>query len=624
MKRVSGFVLVLMATTALSWAVPVARSFAADEELAAVDVAEVKAVPPKNVTTKTSAAKTKAASKAADEAAEKLQEMQDPKNPVSKPMSAWLVGPSQASHFDEADKPDGIGCLMVTEFDNGMIVGIHARKTGIVGMTVDMKKATLVEGQEKSVGINIGADAYVMTGYASDESTLSFNLEEAGGGRSVTERLTKLGNFRLLLDDVPYYFATTGFTDGLARMQACMGGTMAVTLPVTGPGVTVGKIKHNDAELETMRVTSSGTETPLALAMPNLIPMGYNFEMENIDPMTPISWQAGDDWVTVLRTALQPHNLKISVKGETVRILRRTSEQDPVVETDQNKDEAVAVDTASDDAVRDVAEVRAMAPIPEGGAAASGQMPDGVWGGAEGEKLSDVIEAWGLMAGVNVKVDLQGDLRLPADIRYEGRFDEAVQKLLGQFGGRNKPVGKFRGMGAVSTASSSKSILKAPEPKSDWKPRAPSELREMAKEAQAKWAPVRQMSTIADPPEAPKTAKETDKVKAAESTAKKAKAEKTAKAAKADGKSEGTWQALQGTSLRDALEHWGRDAGVKVVWLADQSFPLPESIRSEGKFEEAVTKALAQYAEAGAQPSAQLNKDPDTGETALIIRTKGL
>ncbi|HEY8964252.1 MAG TPA: hypothetical protein VIN59_07310, partial [Alphaproteobacteria bacterium] len=182
-------------------------------------------------------------------------------DPVAKPMSAWLVGPSQASAFDK--DTDGPGCLMVTEFDNGMIVGVHAREQGIVGMTVDTGEKTLTQGQGKSVGLNVGGDAYVLNAIASDASTLSLNLDEAGGGKKIAERLTELGNFRLLIDEKPFYFATTGFTDGLARLQACMGGSMAVPVVVEGPGADKS-VTHNMG-IEAMRVTSSGHDTPLAL-----------------------------------------------------------------------------------------------------------------------------------------------------------------------------------------------------------------------------------------------------------------------------------------------------------------------------------------------------------------------
>ena len=83
----------------------------------------------------------------------------------------------------------------------------------------------------------------------------------------------------------------------------------------------------------------------------------------------------------------------------------------------------------------------------------------------------------------------------------------------------------------------------------------------------------------------------------------------------------GKWEALEGTSLRDALEHWGQDAGVKIVWQADQGYPLPDTIKAKGSFEEAVMEVLAQYKGDAVRPVAQLNQDPKTGEKALIIRS---
>ncbi|MCB1539136.1 MAG: TcpQ domain-containing protein [Rhodospirillales bacterium] len=537
------------------------------------------------------------------------------KNPVSKPLSAWLVGPSLPSAFDAKEHPDEVGCLMVTEYDNGMILGIHAREKGIVGMTVDIKQQALVPGQESTLGVNVGTDSYAVQAVATDDSTLAINLADIGGGRRFVERLTELGNFRLLIDNKPYYFATTGFTDGLARLQACMGGNMAVPLVVTGPGVSRGRVTQ-DTGIEAMRVTSSGHDTPLALAMPNLVPSDYRFVLDNVDPMTPIDWQQGDDWVAVMRQALAPHSLKMSIKGETIRISKRTGPDEPDVEGVQAADQAAA-QTPSDAPVVD----RMQSP----------DSPVGVWAGAKGESLSDVLDTWGLMAGVNVKVDLAGDLRLPGDVKYEGRFDDAVRSLLSLYTGKNAPTARYQGEEMTpqpapsAPAQPKKTVQQSPilagdpamtpmpaqrkvdmgmdagetatqfPPKRVFKPRPIAEIMKDKPRAMS-WSPLSQMAPVPDTAPAPKT--------------KKAAKPKT-----------GTWKALEGTSLRDALEHWGRDAGVKIVYLSEEPFPLPQAVKEKGTFEDAVAKTLARYKGQGVYPAAQLNRDPATGETALIIRT---
>lgn len=501
-----------------------------------------------------------------------------PNPPVAKPMSAWLVGPSQASSFDSTE--DGKGCLMVTEFDNGMIVGLHARAQGIMGMTVDNRQGPkLVPGQTKQIGLNIGADAYVIDALAGDSTTLSINLDAAGGGKHVAERLTQLGSFRLLVDDVPHYMATTGFTDGLARLQACMGGMMAVTLPVTGPGDKTGKVSLNN-EIEAMRVTSSGHETPLALAMPNLVPAGYRFVLDNVNPMTPISWQAGDDWLNVMRTALTPHGYRVIVDGQTIRISARNDTSKPVVDVAQSDDVITPAFTENLAASAYSADV----------------IPDGVWAGAKGQNLSDVLEAWGLMSGVNVRVDLDGDYKLQKDVRIEGRFDDAVQELLSQYTGDNRPSGTFLGLSSVNSPDSAYAPVPAPvtasaiksAPKSDWRP----SRDRVASLRKAPGTNTYQMDPIPDPKGAPKTVK-----------------------------SSGAWHALQGTSLRSVLEQWGKESGVMIVWNTDQTFPLQANVKHQGKFEEAVQIVLTQFVGQGVRPAAQLNQDPDTGERALIINT---
>jgi hypothetical protein len=512
------------------------------------------------------------------------------RSPVAKPMSAWLVGPSQASAFDAKDHPDQQGCLMVAEFDNGMIVGIHARKAGIVGMTVDTRQQNLTAGQASTVGLNLASDSYTMDAVATDASTLSLSLDQAGGGKKFVERLTDLGNFRLLIDQKPYYFATTGFTDGLARLQECMGANMTVPVVVTGPGVTAGKITR-DTPIETMRVDTAGTKTPLALAMPNLIPTGYRFVLDDVDPMTPISWQPGDDWVNVMRNALTAPGLKMSVKDNVVRISQRVSGNEPVIETQQSPDEQAAETVVTGS--------------------------DGTWVASAGENLGSVLQTWGMMAGVNVEVDLMGDLVLPRDVQYEGNFNDAVQQLLAQYSGKNKPVTIMTG-GQKSPAKAAPSRSKVdaePAPARNsfttrtdtWRPRSPVALKAMEKQR------MKQMEPIGD------TAKSAKAQPVVDETVKKSSKKTASKAPKPSAT--GTWEALRGTSLRDIFEHWGEKAGVRVVWMTEENYPLPETFKQKGKFEDAVARVLAQYKDQGSRPAGQLNQDPDTGEKALIIKS---
>lgn len=529
--------------------------------------------------------------------------------PVAKPMSAWLVGPSQASSFDS--RTGGKGCLMVTEFDNGIIIGLHAREEGIIGMTVDNRNAgKMTPGDVVPIALNIGQDAYALNAHAGDATTLSIDLAEAGGGKSVAERLTRLGAFRIVINDLPHHMATTGFTDGLARLQACMGGMMAVTMPVVGPGDTAGKVDLTAQVIESMRVTSSGHETPLALAMPNLVPAGYRFVLDNVDPMTLISWQAGDDWLNVMRTALAPHGYRVLVEKDVIRIGKREVTTQPVIETAQINDEGAL----------EIAEVNAVPAITD-------EVPNGVWAGAKGQNLADVLEAWGLMSGVNVKVDLDGDYKLTQSVRFEGRFDEAVQHLLAQFDGDNRPSGTFLGL------SSNAAMQNMPAPvgyDAGYASGTPNRSARAASRTPARtsarsmadstWRPSRervvelrknnpitvvndteavyQMPPIPDPANAPKTVKPSNKL---------------------SNTPNGTWLANQGTSLRHVFEKWGTDAGVEVIWLTEQTFPLSVNIQHKGAFEDALGAALAQFAGQGVRPAAQLNEDPETGKRVLII-----
>jgi len=500
-----------------------------------------------------------------------------PQEAVLKPLSSWLVGPSQPLKIDgkAADAADR-GCSMITEYENGMILGFHARKEGVIGLTVDVRREAYSVGQTYRTSLSLAGDSYTINAVANTPSTLSLDLRQAD---KAAQRLTGLLSFRLQIDRIPHFFSTAGYTEGLKRLQDCMGGVLTKPIPVAGTPTDKKVIAAQEAReaiadeaamlpavpdeppgsgLEATAtqppatlspVESDGKDTPIGLAPPMLGPQGYRYVLEGVNPTTQIAWQAGPDWQQVVRDAIAPHDLVMAVSGPIVRIRPRILDQ-----ALQGKPSGANFDTSG-------------ATAPADGAAKA------VWVGAKGQKLSEVLAAWGAIENVNIDYDLKDDPVLDQDIRVEGSFDEALKSLLNQTAGADKPPVAVYQSPTVPEDGAKPAAPDAPAPATADKPAAPD------KSAPEKAAP---------------------------------------KAKKA------VWRGLEGAKLSDVLKEWGRTADVDVLWLMDQSFELKKTIKFEGTFEEAVVKLLAQFEKDDVRPVAQLNRDPDDERSTLIVRVKGM
>lgn len=64
-----------------------------------------------------------------------------------------------------------------------------------------------------------------------------------------------------------------------------------------------------------------GTALPLALALSQIIPSGFNHSFaDGVDPGTTVSWQGGKAWNLVLEEMLRPSGLTASIKNNAVTI----------------------------------------------------------------------------------------------------------------------------------------------------------------------------------------------------------------------------------------------------------------------------------------------------------------
>lgn len=306
-------------------------------------------------------------------------------DPVRSPVAAWLVGPSSANPNDMLAQTQ---CMMVNEFDNGFLIGLHTKKSGIIGMSVDTKQPAFQAGQTIPAALILGADSISVPTKASDETTVMMDLSFI---HDLRDRLPLLGAFAVKLADKTLYLSTVGIDDGLTRMGNCLGEQETQAMPVAKD------VRGTSAPLM-QEVTTRGQNEPLALAMASIVPSGYRFDLrDGINPMTPISWQEGSSWRETLAMALTPIGYTVDVDDRLI-IIGTQSGTD--VRLDKFEDKETLEPTQP------------------------------VWTALQGARLRDVLRQWGQQAGIKVAIDLDGEYLLDEDIAYEGELSQAVAKLM--------------------------------------------------------------------------------------------------------------------------------------------------------------------------------------------------
>ena len=79
------------------------------------------------------------------------------------------------------------------------------------------------------------------------------------------------------------------------------------------------------------------------------------------------------------------------------------------------------------------------------------------------------------------------------------------------------------------------------------------------------------------------------------------------------------WQAEKGDSLRNVLQTWSDDAGVRLYWVPSADYKLPDAIRLQGSYTDAVTQLLGAYGDQPSRPVGRLHPNLPMGPSVLII-----
>lgn len=506
---------------------------------------------------------------------------------VALPVSAWLVGPAGVDGLVQSSGTSG-DCIMQNEYDNNIRVTFKAKDGKLTALRLnETAPVNVLNNVRGFVGLGIGKNSYALQSRMIDKQ-LDATLASVP---SMAEKMMAISAFRLKLGVNNVYFSTEGFADGYRRLLNCMGFRQPQKLQVVDttkqlpqeaftksegnmPAEPVGEVEQyvlDDSEIQIKSVEQGGKDVPLAMALPMIVPSDYVFTMDKgTNPMAKVTWEEGGLWMTTLEKAVQPLGYKVFIRAKEIRIVppgtdRIVAEAETpaptteTVETAGNDTPRAPVTndvTVADAAPQDIIQPQTDSPKTDASNAVNVPVAPN-WYAAQGRKLSEVLHEWGQREGVNTHIALDSDPVIPQDITVNGSFEMAVNHLL-----------KSVGYGSVMPSA----IIKN-------------------KDGRITHVAGYQGRSLVG---------------------------------RADGRYEGAkierWRALEGTDLKHVLSQWSVKEGVDLIWDLDQRFLIKESVKTTVEYPEAVSLLLAQYSGQKTRPVAQLNRDPDTGKTVLIVR----
>lgn len=202
------------------------------------------------------------------------------------------------------------------------------------------------------------------------------------------------------------------------------------------------------------------------------------------------------------------------------------------------------------------------------------------WRGRKGENIHDVLQRWATRAGTTLMWASEDAPKLQKEFTYVGKFQDAVNELIRVEGG-TKIHSQYRSEGLNPVMMSPASTVTTNT--------APASEAVPVEQPKATTNPLAQVFE-------PKEVKQE--------------------------KPETRWFALSGAPLAEVIRVWADDAGVALIWQSEKNFAVKESISQVGHFEDAVFKALNQYADEDIRPVGEMYKDPTSGQTVLLVRTE--
>lgn len=220
------------------------------------------------------------------------------------------------------------------------------------------------------------------------------------------------------------------------------------------------------------------------------------------------------------------------------------------------------------------------------------------WRARKGETVREVLKRWSLRQKTDLFWASATSPLLDKDFSYIGKFQDAVNKMLTEAGGKGLHT-QYRsdGLTPVMMSPASTVTTNAAPPLETAKGEAgpgldPAPLLPLPSEkTEASQAPIdkKPVSYIPATKKFPET----------------------------------RWFGIAGSPLSEVLSVWSEDAGVQLIWECERAFALQETVSQVGLFEDAVFRALSQYDQDSVRPVGEMYRNPQTGQKVLLVRTDG-
>ncbi len=492
--------------------------------------------------------------------------------PVLMPTSSWLIG--SAAIDSGADVQNvSLPCVMANQYDNGFLVRVSGGGGKIMAMAVDFRQPAFNEHQRYDVTVRIAPSfEQRISAFAHDRGTLLLSFKSDDGLYQALKGGQVLG---MDIAGNQIRFSLNGAAQGMGRMEACFNGSPASAA---------------------MPKSASALPVPMDL-MPSSQPMA--------SALAPAPEQAMAGMKTLARNAQPKTQDNAQNAHQNTQFTPEMAEAPPAdgKPLSIDADLKVAFDKLkSYVGVKDESAKQAPAAGSEGAGESAVQaaapQPPTVWKARKNEDVRAVLERWSAQAGVPLVWSASADGKASKDFRFEGAFEEAVGSFLRDAGGKAKVAGHFSDNPAAVAAQASAKPVRMPAP----------EMKVTQAPAPAESAPPGDPLFFNGAPQA------------SESIEPAAGADEPP-AAVASAASQSRFRALGGANLRDVLELWSKETGVKVLWQAEEAFGVKESISLESSYENAVRALLEQYDHEQVRPVGEVYRDQVSGQNVLVIKT---
>jgi hypothetical protein len=178
-------------------------------------------------------------------------------------------------------------------------------------------------------------------------------------------------------------------------------------------------------------VQGFASNVPLALALRQVLPIGYSFSIDQgVDMDTLVSYKGGKPWGETLKSMLASVELVDHEQGTVITVSRNTA---PV---------AVPFQPLSVQPAKTVKQLNVLVPPAE--MLAVNVSPADGWSAERGDTLRKVLTDWCHRSGTEIQWLAEYDYPVEASAHFSGGFEEAVRNLLAGFdGARPQPIGEL-------------------------------------------------------------------------------------------------------------------------------------------------------------------------------------